>query len=70
MYDITQTKRPSGQNVDNLILIRYTISFQKSLSPKFPGRRKVAPMLAHGLQIIDIFFQYFCQILELFRRLN
>ena len=51
MYDVTQTKRPSGQNADNLILISHIISFKKSLSPKFPGRRDVAPILAHGLLV-------------------
>ena len=50
MYDIIQIKCPSGQNVDNLNLIRHTISFQKIIVSEIPWEREVAPVLAHGLK--------------------
>ena len=50
VYDVIQTKRPSGQNADNLNLIRHTISFQKIIVSKIPREGEVAPMLAHGMQ--------------------
>ena len=51
MYDVIQTKRPSGQNVDNLNLVRHTISFQKIIVSKIPrdGGRGVFPRpFTHG----------------------
>ena len=59
MYDITQTKRSSGQNADSLILIRYTIKLSKIIVSKIPLEGGGGPMLSHGLQIIDLFSNIF-----------